>query len=190
LENPFGPYDYWTALDSQREVVEKHHFNADVEQLTRGMTDYRIAPDIDYTLRVFPNHARALWAMSRLSVRQKRDQPVGANYTIDCYFDRALRFRPNDAQVRLVYGLHLLAVQNHAAAIEQLEKARELGQDDPSLHYNLGLAYFELKDYEKALAEAKLAYQMGMPLPGLRDKLMRVGKWEDSQAPSAPSAAR
>ena len=41
------------------------------------------------------------------------------------------------------------------AAVEQLEKARELGQDDPSVHYNLGLAYFELKDYEKARAEAK-----------------------------------
>lgn len=179
LQNSFGPFDYRNARRADREVVEKHHFDAGVESLKRGITDYRIAHDIDYTLRVFPNHIRALWAMSRLGAREKSDQPPGARYTVDCYFDRAIRFQPEDPRVRLVYGLHLVRKGERDAAVRELDKAAQLGAGEPDLHYNLGLAFFDLKDYERSLAEAKLAYAQGFPLPGLRDKLKGVGQWRE-----------
>lgn len=179
LQNSFGPFDYRYARRADREVVERHHFDAGVESLKRGITDYRIAHDIDYTLRVFPNHIRALWAMSRLGAREKSDQPAGARYTVDCYFDRAIRFQPEDPRVRLVYGLHLVRKGEREAAVRELDKAAQFGAGQPDLHYNLGLAFFDLKDYERSLAEAKLAYGAGFPLPGLRDKLKGVGQWRD-----------
>jgi tetratricopeptide (TPR) repeat protein len=159
--------------------VEDYHFNADVELLRRGMTDTNIAHDIDYTLRVFPNHVRALWAMARLAARDKAEQPRGAKYTIDCYFDRAIRFRPDDAQVRMVYGLHLAGARNKAGAVAQLEKAIELGEGDATIHYNAGLAFFDLQEFDRAVSQARKAYRLGFPLPGLRDKLKRIGRWEE-----------
>jgi hypothetical protein len=54
-----------------------------------------------------------------------------------------------------------------------------LGEDNPNTNYNIGLIYFDLKDYEKSLSFAQRAYGSGLPLPGLRDKLKRVGKWEE-----------
>jgi tetratricopeptide (TPR) repeat protein len=62
--------------------------------------------------------------------------------------------------------------------VRRFKEANGLLGDDLNVHYNLGLAYFELKDYDQALEHAKRAYALGHPLPGLRDKLKRAGKWE------------
>jgi tetratricopeptide (TPR) repeat protein len=64
-------------------------------------------------------------------------------------------------------------------AVRELGSALKLSSGDANIHYNLGLAYFELKDYEKATEQAKLAYGLGHPLTGLRDKLKRQGRWPD-----------
>lgn len=179
LQNSFGPFDYRYARQEDRDVVEKHHFDSGVESLKRGITDVRIAHDIDYTLRVFPNHIRALWAMSRLSAREKLEQPPGARFTVDCYFDRAVRFQPEDPRVRLVFGLHLIRKGENDAAVRELDKAAQFGAGQPDVHYNIGLAFFDLKDYGRSLEEAKRAYGLGFPLPGLRDKLRGAGQWRD-----------
>jgi len=180
LRNPFGPFDYRTATRDVKDNVEHNHFDGSVESLQRGAsTPTAIGHDIDYTLRVFPNHPRALLAMSKLSLREKRPKPTGAQYTIDCYFDRALRFQPNDGAVRMVYGFHLLKKGDRDSAVRELQKALELSGEDASIHYNLGLAYFDLGNFEKSLEHAKQAYKLGFDLPGLRNKLKRAGKWRD-----------
>ena len=45
----------------------------------------------------------------------------------------------------------------------------------PELKYFLGLVLFDMKDFEGAKENARLAYELGYPLPGLRDKLARAG---------------
>jgi hypothetical protein len=35
------------------------------------------------------------------------------------------------------------------------------------------------KDYELAKTYAKKAYELGFPLPGLKNQLIKAGKWED-----------
>jgi hypothetical protein len=35
------------------------------------------------------------------------------------------------------------------------------------------------KDYDLAKTHAKKAYELGFPLPGLKNQLIKVGKWED-----------
>jgi tetratricopeptide (TPR) repeat protein len=174
----YGPFDYRTATAQQRHIVERAHFTPDVEKLVRGETTVKIAGDIGYTLRAFPNHPRALMAMANLSIRERSDRPDGAGYSVDCYFERAIRFRPDDGAVRMVFGYHLLRKGEARDAIRELQKAAELLGENMNVDYNIGLAYYDLKEYDKALEHAKRAYALGHPLPGLRRKLERVGKWQ------------
>jgi len=117
--------------------------------------------------------------MMRLGDKEKTERPRGARFTVACYFARGVRFAPDDGAVRVLYGIYLSRNGKKSEAVEQLQAAQELVGDDPNLHYNLGLAYFDLKDYDKALLHAQKAYELGFPLPGLRDKLKKAGKWRD-----------
>lgn len=172
-----GPYDYRTVNPGFRAQVESHHFNPDVERLVKGQTD-EIGADIDFVLERMPNHPRALAAMVRLSTKQGTNRPKGAKQTVDCYFERALGFQPDDSTVNTLAGAYLLGRGNVNGAIGQLKAAIALAPDDGIAHYNLGLAYFEKKDYDLALAEAKRARELGIELPGLQNKLQRAGKWQ------------
>ena len=171
--------DYTNTEDRQGlTVVENYHFTPNVERLVRGASG-ALGADISYTLEHFPNHHRALSAIMRLALRDKNRKPHGARYTVECFFDRALRFRPDDARVRSLYGSYLLALAQTDAALDQLEQAARLEPDNPTSHYNLGLLYLKKKDYDKARASAQKAYSMGFPLPGLKNKLTAVGEWRD-----------
>src|SRR6202000_1946248 len=66
LHSSYGPFDYRDpgARGEALHLVEIAHFTNDVAELRRGNTSTVIA-DIDYTLRVFPHHARALASMSQ-----------------------------------------------------------------------------------------------------------------------------
>ena len=44
--------------------------------------------------------------------------------------------------------------------------------------YNLGLVYVRKKDFDRAREAAKLAYGLGIPLPGLKNKLAAAGQWD------------
>jgi len=172
-----GPYDYRTSAWA-RNWAEKYHFTPEVEQLKKGASTSYIGQDLDFVLLAIPNHSRALAAMVNWKFKTKKDPPTGATYSVDCYFDRAIRFSPDDGAVRAVYGVYLMRVGKTADAVAQLEMAAKLGEDTANMHYNIGLAYFELRDYDKALAHAKKAYEQGFTLPGLRDKLTQAGKWQ------------
>jgi tetratricopeptide (TPR) repeat protein len=176
LENGYGPFDYRTRKD-KLPIVERHHFNSNVEMLVRGITG-SVGGDIDYTLRAFPNHHRALASMANLALRRKTERPRGAQYTVPCYFERAIRFARDDGNVRMIYGTYLLRKGDANGAREQMELASKLVGENANLHYNLGLVYFDLKEYELARSHAKRAYDMGFPLPGLREKLQRAKQWD------------
>ncbi len=181
FHNHFGPYDYRTATQEQKNIVEKHHFLPQVESLTRGISG-PLGQEISYTLEVFPNHPRALLAMAKLAEKVKAPKPEGATQTLECWFDRAIRFTPEDSNVRMVFGVVLLRQGLKDKAIQQLELAARLGSESANLHYNLGLAFFDLGQHDKALAHAHKAYAMGWDLPGLKGKLAKAGKWRDPVA--------
>ncbi|MCB1928586.1 MAG: tetratricopeptide repeat protein [Rhodocyclaceae bacterium] len=180
----FGPYDYRVARAEDLQVVERRHFTNDVATLRSGRSGSDIGPDIAYTLRVFPNHYRALQAMARLSLKVGANPPSGAELPVECWFERGVQFVPDDAMVRVLYGNYLSRRGQSTEAVAQYERARELAQNSANVHYNIGLAYFNRKDYKQALASAHKAYELGFPLPGLRDMLKRAGKWEEP-APAA-----
>lgn len=179
IANAYGPYDYRKRGEFANNLylVESAHFTPDVEKLLSGASG-PVAGDIDYTLRAFPNHARALSSMARLALQSKGTKVYGMKWTFECYFDRAIRFQPDDPAPRSIYGAYLLRKGRTDDALEQLSEAVTLQPDNPSANYNLGLGYFEKKDYEQAKLYAKKAYALGFPLQGLKTKLTNVKKWD------------
>lgn len=181
----YGPYDYRTDRD-KLPIVEGAHFTAAVEALIRGTTSARPGGDIDYTLRAIPNNHRALMAMVRLGEREKTTQPSGSRYSIDCWFERATLFRPDDAIVRMIYSSYLNTKNRIPEASQQLEMATTYAKDSGFTHYNIGLHHFDLKNYDKALAQAHAAMALGFAQTGLRDQLLSVGKWVEPINPLKP----
>lgn len=180
LQNGYGPFDYRTRSEHAENfhLVEMAHFTEDVENGIAGNTG-AIGGDLDYTLRAIPNHRRALAAIARIAVRTKSVMVKGARYPVECYFERAMRFTPNDGGVRAEYGNYMFALGKTDRAFMAYKQAAELEPDSAAINYNLGLAYFQKKEYAEARTYAKKAYALGFPLPGLKNKLAAVGKWDD-----------
>lgn len=185
LANGYGPYDYRSDRDKLG-IVEGSHFPPVVESLIRGNRG-SLGGDLDYTLRAFPNHHRALISVKRYGEKLKTPQPRDLRYSVECYFDRALRFQPDDTTVRIIYAQFLSNGQRSPEALNQLAAAASSANDNPFTHYNIGLVYLEMNEYAKALTQAHKAHALGFTRPELRERLAAAGKWVDAEA--APPAS-
>jgi len=178
--NRVGDYNNSNDADYLR-IVEKGHFNSDVQNLirgTRGAVDPM--PDIAYTLRRFPNHHGALFAMSRYHFQNYGRYLEKGYRSPDCYFRLATEWRQSDGVVWLVYGIYLHKDERFDEAVEKYQVADDLMPNSAEVKYNLGLAYVELGEMELARDAAIRAYQLGHPLPGLKNQLKRAGAWTAS----------
>lgn len=187
VDGGYGPYDYTNPSHrkSKLPIVEKHHFNKVTEQMAimaKGDKEYyaaftnasgkrkatTIEGDLSYTLLAFPNHHKALNAMS---IYQLKGRHTDQYPTADCFFKRAIKYRPNDPGVRSVYGIHFFSRKKYEGALEQFRVVETLTRGDTQNNYNLGLVYFSLGEFEKSREYAKKAYDRGWPLEGLKNKL-------------------
>lgn len=191
LENHYGPFDYRTERHGKLKIVEQYHFTPNVESLIAGNSG-SLGGELSYTLATSPNHHRALMAMVRLGEKLKSPQPTGAKYSVECFFERALRFRSDDSTVKLIYATFLIKNGREADAIKQLEVAAAAAGDNAFTQYNVGMIYFDIKRYDRALAQAHRAYGLGFEMPELRNQLQSVGKWTDpvAQAQDATDPAK
>ena len=173
LVNAFGPFDYRDPLARQQslQVVETHHFTPDVESLKRGKTSSAAIDDLDYTLRAFPNHHRALNSVARYALQGGKFAKDTSIPSADCYFKRAIAFRPNDEIVRMIYANYLTKHDQQDAARTQYEEALSLAPDSIEVNYNAGLYFVSQGDLPRAKQLAKIAYAGGYPLPGLQRKI-------------------
>jgi len=187
ISNDYGPFDYRTQRDKLK-IVEEYHLTPEVEALIKGHTG-TIAADLAYTLHTSPNHHRALMAMVRLTEKLKDPQPRGMPFPVECYFDRAIRFVPDDTVVRILYAQFLTKRGRTSEALKQLEAAVFYAKDKAFSHYNIGLAYFDLKEYDKALAQAHKALELGFDRTELADQLKRVNKWQEPVNSDVPKTA-
>lgn len=185
LQNAYGPFDYRTDKD-KLDIVEAHHFTPEVEALLRGKEGY-LGGDLDYVLRAFPNHHKALLATMRYGEKMKSPKPNNMNYSIECYFIRALQFRPNDTVARMLFSMFLSKNARKPEALQQLQQADQFADDNAFTHYNIGLIYFDLGEYEKALDQAHKSYNLGFTREDLKEKLKTLGKWNDSPSDSTPN---
>lgn len=177
-ETQYGPFDYRTMRGESLDVVERFHFTPQVEALLAGKST-RLGGDLDYTLRAFPNHHRALLSLIRYAERYKLPKDPDMNWPFECYFERAVRFQNNDAIAHMLYATYLGKQNRVAQAKQQLQAADAVADDSPFTYYNIGMVYADLKDWDSALAQAHKAYQRGFNQPGLRDRIKAAGKWQE-----------
>jgi tetratricopeptide (TPR) repeat protein len=199
ITSSFGPFDYRVERGNNLNLVESAHFTPSVEALIKGNTGM-LGGDLNYTLSVFPNHHRALMSVMRYGEKMKNPHPPDLRYSVECYFDRAIRFRPDDGIPRMMYAIFLAKGNRNSEATQQLDiaSANAEGKENPFTHYNLGLNYMDLKEYDKAQEQAHKAYALGFLQPELKDKLKALGKWTDmaadhpednASAPAEPASA-
>jgi tetratricopeptide (TPR) repeat protein len=160
-----------------------------VEALVRGKSSVTIGGDLDYTLRAFPNHHRALMAAVRYGEKTHSPRPPGLGMSIECYFDRALRFRADDTVARMIYARYLASQNRPKEAADHLQMAASAAKGNALTHYNAGLIYFEMKDYENALVQAHKALELGLGSTALKDQLKSVGRWREPAAAAGATAA-
>lgn len=181
-------WDYRTASRAQHIEVEGAHFPPIVEALIRGNRGY-LGGDIDYTLRASPNHHRALVAATRYAEKfGTLKPPPNMRYPIECYYERAVRFRRDDEIVRMLYAQFLIKQRRPAEAANQLKVAEELAGESGFTHYNIGLLYLEMKRYDEALVQAHKALARGFDRPLLRQGLETAGRWQEP-TPATPEGA-
>ncbi len=184
------PVDYRDPSQTyKRDIVERFHFTPEIENLIKGQNG-PLPGDIHYTLIQLVNHHRALQAMANWQLKHPR-KPGDEFYPADCYFERALAFTPDDPLIYMIWGNYAFRNKEYDRAVLIYQRAEELAPTDPEVQYNLGLLNLELKNYDKAKAYAQKAYAQRYPLPGLRNKLKKLGISLDdtvaaSKAPPPP----
>ena len=171
-QGQFGPFDYYDpeAKGVSLSLVEGRHFTPEVEQLVRGKTSVSPIEDLDYTLRAFPNHPRALNAVARWALQGGSFQTAMVP-SADCYFRRAIAFRPEDAIAHMLFGTYLWKRGKDSEAAIQYEEAFRLAPTSAEVNYNAGLFFLKQGDLARAKKHAEVAYAGGYPLPGLRNKI-------------------
>ena len=182
-----SPWDYRTARQFYA-LVENAHFTPQVEGLIRGQTGLLPASDIEYTLSKFPNHPRALLAATRLSERDQSNVRNRLPRPVECYYEMALRFAPDDAVVRMLYARFLVARGRKPEAINQVEEALRQSNGNPLTERNAGLVYVEMKEFQRA---RELAYSLQLRYPGedvLPKALSDVNEWREA-TPASEAAA-
>ncbi len=183
-----GPFDYRTERGRRLAVVEEFHFTTRVENLLGGQSA-EIGQDLEYTLRAFPNHHRALLTVQRYAKRSRSDPAPRTSFTVECFYQRALRFQPNDTTARLLYARYLGEAGRLDDAVRQLDYVIEVAADNPFTQYNAGLVFMELGLFDRALKQAHAAQAGGFTKPELRQQLVAKGRWRDPDAGAAAAAA-
>jgi len=167
------------SFEGKLNMIETTHFTKGVETLTKGSTSSAMG-DIDFTLRVFPNHPRALNSVVQFSLQHKRHPPQERGLPAECYLQRAMEFAPDDAIPYKLYGYYMQSKGRPQKALQAYKQAMRLVPSDAMVHYNAGLVLVQLKRYDEAMELARPLYGAGLGLPGLKSKLIKAGAWEPS----------
>jgi Tfp pilus assembly protein PilF len=168
-------YNPGTGTDEHADWTNAHRFHLQPAFDAMKLGNWTSARDnFEFILRVFPNSPQALNGISELCDVKWKSRQCDA----DPWFESAVAVNPSVATTWVIYGIHLQRRKRLSEAIEKFQHALTLQPNNINGRYNLGLAYFDLKDYVKANEQAQMSYALGAPLPGLRDMLKRVGAWK------------
>ena len=171
-----GDRDYYAPRTNNEQItllknVESYHLGPGQAKMAKRAYPSALQ-EFEFILRYFPNHPQALSLLSELC-RQWPERPCDA----DEWFEKAINRNPNVSHTYLVYGIHLHRKKQLKEAVDAYRRAIEITPNSMNTHYNLGLAYADLQQYDLANQHAQRAYQLGAYTPGLRNKLEAVGKW-------------
>jgi len=156
--------------------VENSHFTKEIEMHVKSHPK-----DIVFTINAFPNHTRALYSMMRYELKYPRNARAEREWpAAECLLQRAIKFDPNNAKLYLLYGNYLKKKKKPEFAVKQYQDAISVNPKIPDLRLALGHLYFDLKRYNDAVEQAKLARDMGSKNMKLYRKLKAACKWPNS----------
>ncbi len=178
----FGPFDYTKRAMIDKfnlDIVEGAHFTPEVEGLIKGNRG-TLESDLDYTLRAWPNHHRALLSIIKYQLNiQNKLMPGKLATPPECYLQRAIHFSPEDSVTYSLYGHYLRKIGHLEDAVKYYEKALELDPGNAKFAYSFSLLLIDLKRYDDAVKYAKIAYQNKHTPNGLKQKLEKLGVWNE-----------
>jgi len=205
----YGPYDYYKPDEAPREalpLVERAHFSPSTcfVLAIRGEWCYYWS-QVDYTLRAFPNHPRALVRMADYLKTNHACKDFGRrsndpNYlawqlgkgdweerTVEYYFDTAISFRPQYAETRLIYVEALMALKRPQEAEKAMADAKKAAELGPA-YERLIRIFTRARELDFLRRLAGLAQSTGTLTPALRDKFIAAKAWPPED-PAAPASA-
>lgn len=159
--------------------VNRNHYDPAVNRIRHGEISTRVLDDLNFLLVHWPNHYPGLQALIEFHSRGGSTEKYRP---IECYFELARRFVTNDTDVLILYGIYRYRSNDADHAESLWRQALQIAPDAADAHYNLGLLYFDRRNYAESLKHALHAYGAGYPLPGLKEKLQRVGSWKEAEA--------
>jgi tetratricopeptide (TPR) repeat protein len=164
----------WSVAD-----IKNNHYDPATKSMNQGVYSRNVAADLHFMLRGWPNHYAALQARIRYDLRGGHDYEFPST---ECYFARARKAFPDDVGLVILQGYYSWKKGDRPRARKLYEEALTLDPDSVDAHYNLGLVCAEMSDFDEAVKHAQVAYGAGYPLPGLRNKLERAGRWPPRSA--------
>jgi hypothetical protein len=207
VDGQFGPYDYYRPpKPAAIALVERPHLGFVVADQLRKKEYCGYQSNLNYTLRAFPNHPKALVMMAEYLASHSpcpaQQEPTSVASSVwaiennnwqernmDFYFQTALNFMtedtrviPKHAETHVLYGDWLRKNGRADEAMKQYEAARALEPGYANMYYGLGMLYLDQKNIHKATENAKKAYALGKPPNDLKDRLVAAGAWPPAGA--------
>ena len=153
---------------------KRNHLDPAISRMDNGQYNLYVLSDLEFLLRRWPNHHLALQALVRFEAGGGRPSPQRPT---TCYFELAQRFAPDDVNILILRGIYFHGKGEYGMAEAAWLGALQINAGSPDAHYSLGLLYFNTGRTDDALEHAIAAYDAGYPLPGLKNKLVKAGKW-------------
>ncbi|HKR37529.1 MAG TPA: tetratricopeptide repeat protein [Steroidobacteraceae bacterium] len=118
---------------------------------------------------VFPNVAAVL-----AQARFENNEPDAAIKILE----NAIDAQPERTEAYTVLAMIYRKQRNTERALDVLERAdAAVAGKSAEVKYNLGLLQVEAGKLDAAVDSARSAYELGYPLPGLKNKLQKLGHW-------------
>lgn len=187
--------DYYaprSAVDARTlNNVMLHHFGPGRDRMAAGIFGAALS-DFEFILNYFPNHPQVLVALSELCEKWKT---AACDLRAEQWFQRAIALNPSAGQSHVLQAMYFHRRNKLDEAVKSYKRAVDVAPESLNAHYNLGLVYTDLKQYDLANLHAQKSYALGAQFPGLRNRLQKVGKWnpnvtlpESSAKPAADPA--
>jgi tetratricopeptide (TPR) repeat protein len=171
--------DYYAVQGMDRvKVVEQYHLGP-CEKALRARDYPRALGECDFILKIFPNHPQALLLTTQICMQWKESR-----CSLEDLFAQATSINPKAPGTFVIQGIYLHRAGQYGKAIDSYNYALGLESNLLNAHYNLALTYIETKQYDLANTHAQRAYSLGATLPGLRNRLTKLGYWKPEQGAS------
>ena len=105
-------------------------------------------------------------------------EPTSLSRSHATFSEQASWFVSDGANIYVLFGDYQRKLGQDELAEKPWMPALAIEENSIDAHYNLGLLYFSLGKHSASVDHARIAYEFGFPLPGLKQKLATAGYWK------------